>query len=173
MRRRGSRVSAVDRYDPGSAIEALADAGIDFVLIGGLAGIAHGSAYATYDLDVMYSRERTNLERLATLLRDLGATLRGAPPDLPFLLDADSLEEGGNFTFETSYGALDILAHPEGAPKYEDVKKAAVEIEFAGRRVLVASLDHLIAMKDAAGRRKDELMATEYRTLADEQRRQS
>jgi hypothetical protein len=166
-------VSTADRYDPGPAIEALADAGIDFVLIGGLAGIAHGSAYPTYDLDIMYSRDRANLERLAKLLRDLGATLRGAPPDLPFLLDADTLEEGGNFTFDTPYGALDILAYPEGAPKYEEVKKAAAQIDYAGRSVRVASLDHLIAMKDAAGRRKDQLMATEYRTLADERQRQS
>ena len=166
-------MSAADRYDPGPAIEALADAGIDFVLIGGLAGIAYGSAYPTYDLDIMYSRDRANLERLAALLRDLGATLRGAPPDLPFLLDADTLEEGGNFTFDTPYGALDILAYPEGAPKYADVKKAAAQIDFSGRPVWVASLDHLIAMKDAAGRRKDQIMATEYRTLADERERQS
>lgn len=162
-----------DRYDPGPAIEALADAGIDFVLIGGLAGIAHGSAYATYDLDIMYARDRANLERLTDVLKELKATLRGAPPDLPFLLDADTLDEGGNFTFDTPHGALDILAYPEGAPKYEDVKSAADEIDFAGRRVLVASLDHLIAMKEAGGRGKDRLMATEYRTLADEKQRQS
>jgi hypothetical protein len=166
-------VSADERYDPSPAIEALANAGIDFVLIGGLAGIAQGSSYPTYDLDIMYSRDRANLERLAALLGELGASLRGAPPGLPFLLDANTLEEGGNFTFETRYGALDILAYPEGAPKYEEVKRAADEIDFAGRRILVASLDHLIAMKDAAGRGKDQLMATEYRTLADEKRRQS
>lgn len=163
-------MSADEPYDPGPAIEALADAGIDFVLIGGLAGIAHGSAYPTYDLDVMYARDRANLERIASFLREIGATLRGAPADLPLQLDADMLEEGGNFTFSTPYGALDLLAYPEGAPKYEDVKRTADEIDFAGRRVLVASLDQLIAMKDAADRPKDRLMATEYRTLADERR---
>jgi hypothetical protein len=161
-------VSSANDYDPIPAILAFVDAGIDFVLIGGLAGIAHGSAYPTYDLDVMYSRNRDNLERLAELLRKLGATLRGAPPDLPFALDADTLEQGGNFTFETRLGAVDILAYPEGAPKYEEVKNAADQVELGGRRVSVASLDHLIAMKDAAGRPKDQLMATEYRTLADE-----
>jgi hypothetical protein len=166
-------VSDVDRYDPGPLLEALVDARVDFVLIGGLAGIAHGSSYPTYDLDIMYSREPANLERLARLLKQLGATLRGAPKDLPFILDARTLEEGGNFTFDTPYGAFDILAYPSGAPKFDELKNSAEEIEFAGRRVLVASLDHLIAMKDAAGRGKDRLMATEYRVLADEQRRQS
>jgi hypothetical protein len=166
-------VSATEPFDPVPLIAALADAGVDFVLIGGLAGTAHGSAYPTYDLDVMYGRDPDNLERLAGVLRDLGATLRGAPPDLPFQLDARTLEEGGNFTFDTRNGPLDILAYPAGAPPFPELKEASNEIELAGRRVRVASLDHLIAMKEAADRPKDQLMATEYRTLADEQRSQS
>jgi hypothetical protein len=40
-------------------------------------------------------------------------------------------------------------------------------IEVRGQPVRVASLDHLIAMKEAAGRPKDKLMATEYRKLSD------
>lgn len=166
-------MSVTEPFDPVPLIEALAEAGVDFVLIGGLAGTAHGSAYPTYDLDVMYGRDRDNLERLAGVLRDLGATLRGTPPDVPFQLDARTLEEGGNFTFDTRNGPLDILAYPAGAPPFSELKEASDEIELTGRRVRVASLDHLIAMKDAADRPKDQLMATEYRTLADEQRSQS
>ncbi len=166
-------MSAADQFDPLPLIEALSDAEVDFVLIGGLAGIAHGSAYPTYDVDVMYARDGENLERLATVLRDLRATLRGAPSDLPFQLEARTLEEGGNFTFDTRNGPLDILAHPAGAPPFAELKEASDEIELRGRRVRIASLDHMIAMKDAAGRPKDQLMATEYRTLADERRLQS
>jgi hypothetical protein len=166
-------VSEPETFDPVPLVEALADARVDFVLIGGLAGIAHGSAYPTYDVDVMYARDQDNLERLAAVLKSLQATVRGASPDLPFILDAETLEKGGNFTFETPRGALDILAYPEGAPPYADVKAAAEEIDLGGRMVRVASLDHLIAMKDAAARVKDQLMATEYRTLADERRLQS
>jgi hypothetical protein len=166
-------VSAAEQFDPVPLIEALSDAEVDFVLIGGLAGIAHGSAYPTYDVDVMYARDEGNRERLATVLRDLNATLRGAPPEPPFQLDARTLEEGGNFTFETRNGPLDIVAYPAGAPPFAELKNASAEIELGGRRVRVASLDHMIAMKDAAGRPKDQLMATEYRTLADERRSQS
>jgi hypothetical protein len=160
-------------FDPIPIIEALAQAEVDFVLIGGLAGGAHGSAYPTYDLDVMYARERRNLERIASVLTELGATLRGAPPDLPFLLDAKTLEAGSNFTFSTRLGAVDFLAEPTGAPPYEKVREAAETIDLGGHAIRVASLDHLIAMKEAAGRTKDKLMATEYRELADERRRQS
>ena len=160
-------------FDPIPIIEALAEAEVDFVLIGGLAGGAHGSSYPTYDLDVMYARDRQNLERIAAVLTQLGATLRGAPPDLPFLLDAKTLEAGANFTFSTSLGSVDLLAFPTGAPPYEKIRDDAETIELGGHPVRVASLDHLIAMKEAAGRTKDKLMASEYRELADERRRQS
>lgn len=164
---------SAEPFDPVPILEALAEAGVDFVLIGGLAGGAHGSAYPTYDVDVMYARDRQNLERIASVLADLGATLRGAPHDLPFLLDAKTLEAGGNFTFATRLGSVDLLAYPSGAPPYEKVRDDAVTIDVAGHSIRVASLDHLIAMKEAAGRTKDKLMATEYRELADELRRQS
>ena len=160
-------------FDPIPIIEALAEADVDFVLIGGLAGGAHGSSYPTYDLDVMYARDRQNLERIAAVLTQLGAALRGAPPDLPFLLDAKTLEAGDNFTFSTSLGSVDLLAFPTGAPPYEKIRDDAETIELGGHPVRVASLDHLIAMKEAAGRTKDKLMASEYRELADERRRQS
>ena len=140
---------------------------VDFVVIGGLAGMAPGSAYPSYDLDVAYDRSRANLERLAEALRELGAPVRGAPADLPFLLDAKTLENGANFTFDTPYGSFDILAEPAGAPRYEELKAAGEDVEIEGIPVRVASIDHLIAMKEAAGRTKDKLMATEYRGISD------
>lgn len=136
-------------------------------MIGGVAGGAHGSTYGTEDVDVAYSRASENLERVAALLRDLEATLRGAPDDLPFILDARTLSEGGNFTFDTTLGSIDILAFPAGAPPYELLRSGAKEISIDGRSVLIASLDHLIAMKEASGRTKDKLHASEYRLIAD------
>jgi hypothetical protein len=166
-------VSSPSTFDPIPLLRALADGEVDFVVIGGVAGGVHGSAYPTYDLDVAYARDRANLKRLAAVLRELDARLRGAPPDIPFQLDADSLEEGGNFTFTTRFGAFDVLAYPEGAAAYERLRRDAKQVDVEGRQVRVASIDHLIAMKEAAGRTKDQLMALEYRVLADEQRRQS
>lgn len=93
--------------------------------------------------------------------------MRGAPPDVPFQLDARTLAAGANFTFSTSLGSIDILSDPAGAPPYDRLKADAVTIDVRGQTVWVASLDHLIAMKEAAGRTKDKLMATEYRKLSD------
>ena len=157
-------------FDPLPLLEALSAGAVDFVVVGGVAGGAHGSSYPTYDLDIAYGRERENLERLASVLAGLDATLRGAPADLPFRPDADTLQAGAHFTFVTRYGPLDILDRPDGSPPYVDLRTAAKDATVRGHKVKVASLDHLIAMKEASGRTKDKLMATEYRVLSDELR---
>ena len=152
-------------------LRTLLEHDVDFVLIGGLAGIARGSSYPSYDVDIAYARDVPNLERLASALRELDARLRGAPRDLPFRLDARTLKAGAHFTFETPHGSLDILTDPDGAPPYDKLKAGAGEpAEVEGKLLYVASLDHLIAMKEASGRTKDKLMATEYRVLSDELR---
>jgi hypothetical protein len=160
-----------DPFDPNPILERLAAGSVDFVVVGGVAGGAHGSAFATFDVDVAYARDPDNLQRLAAVLVSLGARLRGAPHDVPFLLDARTLAQGANFTFETSLGSLDILGDAAGAPPYERLRGEATAIEVGSQIVRIASLDHLISMKEAAGRPKDKGMAAEYRLLADELRR--
>src|ERR1044071_5894952 len=158
-------------FEPQPMLRALLAHAVDFVVIGGLAGMARGSSYPSYDLDLAYARNSENLERLADALRELGATLRGAPQDVPFLLDARTLRNGANFTFDTRWGALDILSDRVGAPPYGRLKQGAGDPRpIEGERVAVASLDDLIAMKEATGRTKDKLMATEYRVISDELR---
>jgi predicted nucleotidyltransferase len=166
----GGRSSAPP-LDPGGLLRLLVERGVDFVVIGGLAGLAHGSSYPTYDVDVAYARDRPNLERMVAALRELGVTLTEASPGLPFQVDVRTLENGANFTFDTPKGRLDILGDVQGTRDYEALRAAAVTAELDGVEVRIASIDHLIAMKRAAGRTKDRLMLEEYIVLADEQRR--
>lgn len=158
-------------FTPKSVLEVLAKNSVDFVLIGGLAGMVHGSLYPTFDVDIAYARNPQNIERMATALRELNATLRGAPLDIPFQLDALALEKGDFFTFNTAYGPLDIMGIPNGVASYEQLKEAAKNEDIDGQATLVASLDHLIAMKRATGRRKDELMIDEYIALEEVKKR--
>jgi len=159
--------SEADRFDPVPLLAALSRASVDFVVIGGVAGGSYGSAFSTGDLDVAYARDPDNLERLVRVLEKLGATLRGAPADVPFILDPKSIANGANFTFLTRHGSLDILAEPAGAPAYSELRSSATVARIRDFEVRIASLDHLIAMKEATGRPKDKLMATEYRVLSD------
>lgn len=143
--------------DPLAAIRALHDADVRFVLIGGQAGRARGSSTLTQDVDVCYDRAPDNLERLATSLVAMHARLRGVDEDVPFVLDARTLRNGDSFTFDTDYGALDILATPSGTAGYEDLVAGADTMDFGGFDVAVVALDDLIRMKRAAGRPKDRI----------------
>lgn len=140
--------------------------GVDFVVVGGVAGWIHGSAYPTFDLDVAYARDRGNLERLAAALVDLQAGWRGGPPDLPIALDATMLHNGANFTFETRFGHFDILGELSGVRGYEELRREARIEGYEELEIRVASIDHLIAMKRAANRVKDRLMIEEYKEIA-------
>src|ERR1700709_507282 len=84
--------------------------GGDFVLIGGMGGIGRGAAYPSFDLDVVYARDRANVSRLVSALEEIGVRLRGGPSDLPFVLDSRKIENGANFTFISHYGDLDELS---------------------------------------------------------------
>jgi hypothetical protein len=59
------------------AVQTLCDAGVDFVVIGGLAATLHGSAQVTYDLDICYSRASANLRRLVEALAPFHPRPRG------------------------------------------------------------------------------------------------
>lgn len=87
---------------------------IEFVIIGGLAAVLHGSAYVTADIDLCYSRKRENLERLARALSSFRPFLRAVPDQLPFVLDLSALRSGMNFTLTTTIGDVDILGEVTG-----------------------------------------------------------
>jgi hypothetical protein len=150
-------------FAPDELIAALADAGVQYVLIGGLAVAVHGFPRATKDVDIVPAPDLSNLRRLASLLRTLGAQHHGLndfdPAEFPFdPLDAAQLAEGGNFVLTTRLGRLDVMQWVPGIPgelAFEHLSSGAVDTTLNGRPVRVCSRDHLIAMKRAAGRPQD------------------
>lgn len=145
----------VPAFDPLRALGALAERGVRFVLIGGFGARLHGSPSVTNDLDLCYARDQENLEAMAEALLALHARLRGAPADVPFLLDARTLMAGDHFKFVTDAGSMDLLGTPSGVSGFEELDRTAVEMDLDGLRVRVASIDDLIRMKRAAARPKD------------------
>lgn len=142
--------------DPTRVLRALADAGIQYILIGGFATILHGYERLTQDLDLCYERSRENVSRLAAVLQELHARPRNWPPKVPFVLDAQTILNGDSFTFETDAGDLDLLGTPSGSTGYSDLLPKSVLYEVADTLTIrVVGLDDLIRLKQAAGRGKD------------------
>ena len=156
------------RFDPHRILRELHDEGVRFVVIGGIGASALGSPSVTDDLDICYERGPENLERLSRVLIRLGARLRGAPPDTPFTPDAPTLAAGEHFTFTTDAGDFDCMATPSGARGYTDLAERAVLADMDGIEALVASVDDLIRMKQAAGRPKDLIEVEVLGALRDE-----
>jgi hypothetical protein len=155
-------------FDPLAALGTLSRHGVRFVLIGGFSAQLHGSPMLTYDIDICYARDRENLERLAAALVELGARLRGVEEEVPFRLDARTLERGDRFTFVTRAGDLDIMATPSGVGGFDDLDRNAIEMDLGTSTVRIAAIDDLIRMKRAAGRPKDLLALEELGALRDE-----
>jgi predicted nucleotidyltransferase len=134
----------------------LAAHGVEFIVVGGQAEALMGSPRVTYDVDLCYRRTADNLERLARALGTLNLTLRGAPADLKFRLDAQALALGQNYTFEVDGEyPLDFLGYLEPIGTYDDLVPHAETMVIGGRPVQVIGLDDLIRIKRHINRPKD------------------
>ena len=141
---------------------------VDFIIIGGVAAVIHGSSFLTQDLDIVYQRSDANIARLTEALADLDPYLRGVPPGLPFRWSARTIRQGLNFTLTSTAGPIDIFGEIEGGGTYEELLPHTVEITAFG--ILCRCLDFpaLIRAKRAAGRTKDLNVVAELETLIEE-----
>lgn len=144
-------------FRPTALIGALARARVDFVVVGGVAVVVQASPRFTRDLDISYSTDTANLERLRTQLVALDARLRGVEDDLPFTPDARTLRNAQILTLTTRDGDLDLLGNPPGSPGYPALRRHADIVDLDGNSVRIASLEDLIEMKRAVGRPQDEI----------------
>ena len=151
-------------------IDALVNANVDFVIVGGLAATVHGSARLTQDIDVVYARSESNLERLAQSLASLAPYPRGAPAGLPFEWSVGTLRGGLNFTLTTTAGDIDLLGEITGGGVYEDLLPHTLEIQLFGQTCLCLELEWLIRTKRAAGRPRDFETVAELMALREERR---
>ena len=166
--------------DPACLFATLADHGVDYVLIGGLAAVLHGSTAMTNDADIVPEPSPANLERLAAALRALDARLRvpETPDGVPFDPHPALLGSMRTLNLTTRCGDLDLAAEPDGIDDRAGFVERAVLYDIAGqrvrvaalvvRRVRVAALADIIRSKEAAGRPKDHATLPILRALEDE-----
>ena len=152
-------------------LQVLAEANVSFVLVGGVAAIAHGSARQTLDVDIVYERSPDNVERLVQSLAPYCPYLRGAPVGLPFRWDAETILQGLNFTLTTSLGDIDLLGEIVGGGGYANLAAHTITLHAFGIQSLCLELEYLIRVKRAAGRPKDFEAIAELEALLEEQER--
>lgn len=155
---------------PECLFAALADAGVDYVLIGGLAGVLHGSPAMTNDADIVPSPTPANLERLATALGDLRARLRSdrEPEGVEFDPHPELLASMAMLNMTTRCGDLDLSFIPAGTQGYDDLVERAVTFNVRELVIPVASLADVIRSKEAADRPKDRATLPILYALRDE-----
>jgi hypothetical protein len=146
-------------------VDRLTVAGVRFVVIGGLAARAHGSARITEDLDIRYDPAPDNVKRLAALLAEWHAYLRGVEPGLPFTLDERTFHSTPVMTLITDHGAIDVMDRVAGIGEYDEVLRRSVEAVDAEARFRVLDLPALLDAKRATQRPKDQEQLPELEAL--------
>jgi hypothetical protein len=139
-----------------------------YILVGGAAATAHGSARLTQDLDIVYRRSEDNIHRLVAALAPYKPYLRGAPPGLPFAWDVRTIQRGLNFTLTTDLGALDLFGEITGGGRYEDLLPDCIPISVFDSTCHCLGLERLIQVKRAAGRPRDLEAVAELEAILEE-----
>ncbi|GAB4175869.1 MAG: hypothetical protein Fur0039_18620 [Rhodocyclaceae bacterium] len=152
-------------------IRNLADARIDYVLVGGLAVALHGYRRVTMDVDVVLAMTPENLRRFIDC-----AKAAGLRPVLPVPIEAlanpGQIEqwhrEKGMLAFalrgpDRMAAVIDVLVKP--VIPFAELRRDAVMVPVATLTIPVASIEHLIAMKSGTGRSKDAIDIEELRKL--------
>ncbi len=138
----------------GDLLEGLLDAGVDFILVGGLAAVIQGAPVTTMDVDVVHSQSPQNIARLFAFLRSVDAVQRRLDDKLIEPKERD-LSGKGHVLLTTQIGPLDVLAVIEGGRSYEDLLGHTVEIDFRGHTLRVLNLETLIELKKTSTDLKD------------------
>jgi hypothetical protein len=151
-------------------LRELAEHGVRFVVIGGLAAALHGSSQVTFDIDIVPDSDFQNLARLSDALTALEARVRAsdAAGGLALQRDAAALSRAEIWNLHTLHGDLDLVMRPAGTGGYKDLDRDAQTIKLGRLSVRIASLADVIRSKEAAGREKDRAALPALRRLLSE-----
>jgi hypothetical protein len=158
-------------FQPWQILRVLEAEAVDYVIIGGIAAVLHGSTLPTQDVDILPLRESGNLDRLARALTRLGARIRTSGESVETTIDGAFLHATPTMlNLVTTYGDLDVAFDPAG-PKsgFDEWNANSLAIDVGdGLVVRVAALADVIQSKAAANRPKDERALPYLESLQDQ-----
>ena len=128
---------------------------IDFIIVGGFAGIFHGATQITQDIDICLLMDEEGIQGLRKCLQDFNPKHRMQPHKPSFLEFPKVLENVKNLYLETDFGVIDVMSEVPGIGGFERVKKGSLMISLFGCDCLIIGLDDLITVKKNLGRAKD------------------
>jgi predicted nucleotidyltransferase len=154
-----------------ATLRVLHDAGVDYILVGGLAAVLNGAPVNTFDVDVVHSRDPANIDRLLGVLDTLQAIFR-MQPERRLKPNASHLASSGHLNLVTRFGPLDLLGTIGRDSGYEELLPHSTELEIGdGLRIRVLDLETLIAIKEELGGDKDRAVLPILRRTLEEKRR--
>ncbi len=141
--------------DLATLLERLVEAGVNLVVVGGVAAVSQGAPVTTFDLDVVHRRTVENVRRIIQVLRSIGAHYCGRPELFP---SEEALLGPGRHLLMTTLGPLDLLGAIEQGLDYEALLPDTREIETPVGLVRVLSLSKIVHLKRASTHEKDRAM---------------
>lgn len=145
-----------DRFDAREIFGALANRGVSYVTIGGIAIQAHGGQRLTQDLDVAIASTTENFERLAMALQDLDARILGSDGQRSMSVPSASLlASDDQWHLITMHGPLDLITLPAHLGSFDEMRARAYDVSLGELSIPIAHRDDLLNMKRAAGRPQD------------------
>jgi hypothetical protein len=133
-------------------LERLVGASVDFVIVGGFAGVVHGCTYVTQDIDICCDFSADNLLRLQKAVCDINPVHRMTPGRQKLELTRDNCNQFKNLYLDTDVGQLVCVSFISGVGYFQAVKKKSTLIEAENIQLQVLSLDALIDSKKAMNR---------------------
>lgn len=133
-------------------LQRLHASGVEFVIVGGVAAITHGSPVAVEQLlEVCASLTHANAKSIITAFADAHPRWR-MRPDLPVITPEDHHLVGiKNLYLATDFGQLDVLGELPDVCSYAELAVRAVDVDFGQLPCRLIDIDTLIAAKRAAG----------------------
>ena len=152
-------------------LERLVNRGVDFVIVGGFAGVVHGCTYVTQDIDICCDFSPANLLALQRALVDLEPVHRMTPQRKKLELTEETCAQFKNLYLDTKEGQLDCLSVIDGLGDYSQAKQESERIEVEGTKMRVLSLEALVRTQRAMNRPRDKEAVSQLEAIRELRKR--